>query len=79
MSQFVRQGIYECASLRMTAGRIKQRLMHVYKTYSIPVRRRPTSKQVHSIVNHSRTRGRLDADPIKAIGIFAERNPEKVI
>lgn len=38
MSHFVRQGIYECANLRMTSGRIKQRLLHVYdKSLSLSV------------------------------------------
>lgn len=78
MSHYIRQGVYECASLRMTAGKIKQRLMYLYDKCSIPSRRRPTSRQVDNIVHHTRTKGRLDADPIKAIGIFAEQNPEKV-
>lgn len=78
MSQFVRQGIYECAQLGMTAGKIKQRLMHVYNKFKIPKRRRPSGKQVQAIVQHTRNKGRLDADPIKAIGIFKEENPNKI-
>ncbi|KAG8994181.1 hypothetical protein FRB94_010074 [Tulasnella sp. JGI-2019a] len=78
MSHYVRQGVYECAQLRMAVGKIKQRLVNLYDTYNIPKRQCPTTKQVENIVHHSRIRGRLYADPIKAIGIFAEQNPEKI-
>lgn len=78
MSHYVRQGIYECAQLRMTAGKIKQRLKHVYDDFKIPKRRRAVASQIQNIVQHSQNKERLDKDPIKAIGIFAEANPDRV-
>ncbi|KAG8892469.1 hypothetical protein FRB99_002695, partial [Tulasnella sp. 403] len=78
ISRFLRQGILESANLRMTAGKIKQRVSRVFKSYKIPSRRKASPSQIENIVQNARRQGRLDADPIKAIGVFAEANPGRI-
>lgn len=51
--------------------------MHVYTSHNVPQERRPKSRHVDSVVQSTRRHGRLDQDPIRAIQIFTEQNPER--
>ncbi|THU88833.1 hypothetical protein K435DRAFT_803208 [Dendrothele bispora CBS 962.96] len=79
MSQFLRQTILMYASIaNMTAGRIKRQIPHDLERFNIPKYRHPTSKQINNMVANVRRRERLINDPLLAIGIFAEHNPDKI-
>ncbi|THV02008.1 hypothetical protein K435DRAFT_792949, partial [Dendrothele bispora CBS 962.96] len=79
MSQFLRQMILMYASIaNMTAGRIKRQIPHDLERFNIPKYRHPTSKQINNMVANVRRRERLINDPLLAIGIFAEHNPDKI-
>ncbi|KAF8969307.1 hypothetical protein BDZ97DRAFT_1915276 [Flammula alnicola] len=79
MSPFIRQNILELATIAdMTSSRIKRRLLKLYEEYETPQHRCPTSEQVNNIVQNVRRKERLLSDPLRAIGVFAEENPEKI-
>lgn len=55
-------------------------LSHLYEREpeSFPEYRRPTSTQVRDLVSNVKKRERLESDPLLAIEVFAERNPDLV-
>ncbi|KAJ7078643.1 hypothetical protein C8R44DRAFT_754809 [Mycena epipterygia] len=79
MSAYIRQCIMECATYPdMTPSSIKRRLLHVYVEQETPKHRTATAAQVDSAVQNIRRKERLLNDPLRAIGVFAEANPDKI-
>ncbi|KAJ3505246.1 hypothetical protein NLJ89_g7517 [Agrocybe chaxingu] len=79
MSHFVQQNILELASLaNMTASQIKLRLLAFCDQHQIPRYCWPTPSQVNNIVQNVCRKERLLNDPLLAIGLFAEKNPDKI-
>ncbi|KZS93654.1 hypothetical protein SISNIDRAFT_465836 [Sistotremastrum niveocremeum HHB9708] len=67
----------------LTAGTIMRNLTdRVEKGHpngpKLPLYRQPDIYDIRTVVNTMRKRGRLHADAFQALGIFAERNPERV-
>ncbi|KAF7334731.1 hypothetical protein MSAN_02371400 [Mycena sanguinolenta] len=81
-SPYIRQATLEMArTLGLTAASIKRRLLHLFtedQNHPTPSYRRPDASQVDNIVNNTRRKDRLLADPLLSIGVFAEHNPDKV-
>ncbi|KAF7357048.1 hypothetical protein MVEN_01041600 [Mycena venus] len=79
MSQYIRHCIMECATYPdMTASSIKRRLLRMYDEQETPKYRRATASQVDSAVQNIRRKERLLNDPLRAIGLFRDANPDKI-
>ncbi|KAJ7507648.1 hypothetical protein B0H11DRAFT_1902725 [Mycena galericulata] len=71
---------YMARTLDLSAAGIKRRLLYLMedKEHPIPTHRRPNATQVNNVVNNARRKERLLSDPLLSIGVFAQRNPDKI-
>lgn len=53
-------------------------LLTSYNENQIRPERRHKARNIESIVQSWRKRARLDQDPIRAVGLFAAKNPDKI-